>query len=112
MRCYPPRALRALLPLAAAAGMHAAISVDIDLARVRQAPDAQQVRQRLDALLPPAATAKLAALDALFGFDPRRDLTRVLIDVPDEGGGLVRLVGLPAKRIALALSLRGGGVAL
>ncbi len=104
--------LRPFLLLATTVSLHAALSVDIDLVKLRQAPEAAQIRQQLDALLPAAASARLKALDSLFGFDPRRDLTRVVIELPDAGGPTVRLVGLPAQRIASALALRGAGTAL
>ncbi len=104
--------LRSFLVLTAAASLHAATSIDIDLAKLRQAPDAAHVRQTLDALMPATVAARLQALDSLFNFDPRRDLTRVVIDLPDVGGPTIHLIGLPAKRIASALSLRGNAVAL
>jgi hypothetical protein len=104
--------LRAALLALVTVSLHAAVTVDVDLARLRQAPGADQVRQRIDAMLPASAKLRMQAMQALFGFDPRRDLKRVVIDVPDQGAPTIRLVGLPAAKIAQALSLRGEGTTL
>jgi hypothetical protein len=104
--------LRTALLVLLTASLHAALTVDLDLARLRAAPGADAVRERLDAMLPAAAQARLQALQALLSFDPRRDLTRVVIDLPDQGPPTIRLVGLPAERIAQALSLRGAAQSL
>ncbi len=106
--------LRILVLVLIATGLHAAVTIDLDLAQLRTMPEAASLRERLDALLPAQATMRLEAMEALFGFDPRRDQTRVVITVPDAGvgGATVRLFGLPAERIAAMLSLRGDSVAL
>lgn len=102
--------LLACLLLAAAA--RAAVSIDLDLARLRAVPDADAIRARIGQCLPDAMQAKLAALQALTGSDPRQDLQRILVEVPDAGPPTVRLIGLPATRIAAALALRGDQMAV
>lgn len=103
--------IRPFLLLAFAAGWSAAaVTIDLDLVRLRQAPDAAAVQARLDAALPASASLKLRALETVTGFDPRRDLRRVVIDVPDAGAPSVRLIGLPAERIAALLARRAEGV--
>ncbi|MBA2480637.1 MAG: hypothetical protein H0V44_08245 [Planctomycetes bacterium] len=106
--------IRTLMLAAIATVAPAAATIDLDLVRLRALPEAPQVRARLDGVLSAEAKARLQAMDALFGFDPRRDLVRVVVHIPDAGAGSpsVRLFGLPARRIASALSFSGSGVAL
>jgi len=103
-------ALPALL-LALAVPLRAAVSIDIDLARLRALPGADAIAERLVAALPASARERLADLDQSFGFAPGRDLQRIVVTVPDIGAPSVRLVGLPAERIAAALALAGPGTA-
>jgi hypothetical protein len=90
----------------------AAVTVDVNLDRLRAQPEAPEIQKRIEAMLPPEAAARLKALSDLFGFDPRIDLKRVVVNVPEGGAPTIRLVGLPAQRIAGALSLQGRAVAL
>ncbi len=104
------RHLRHLLPLVLltlALHAQAAVTVDLNLDRLRQAPEAGDVQARLEAILPREAQERLAAMAEHFGCDPRRDLHRVVVSIPDGGAPTVRLIGLPAERIAEALALRG-----
>lgn len=90
---------------------HAALVADVNLDRLRQAPEAADVQARLDAMIPPQAQERLAILAEHFGCDPRRDLHRVVVSLPDPGQGAptIRLVGLPAEAIAIALSMQSEG---
>lgn len=87
----------------------AALVADLNLDRLRQAPEAGEVQARLDAMIPPQARERLALLAERFGCDPRRDLHRVVISLPDDGAPTIRLIGLPAEAIADALAMRGDG---
>jgi hypothetical protein len=106
MRHILPFALLALVVQA-----DAALVADVNLDRLRQAPEAADVQARLDAMIPPQAQERLAALAENFGCDPRRDLHRVVVSLPDEGHGAptVRLIGLPAEAIAIAMSMKAQG---
>lgn len=97
-----------VLLLALITPLRAAVSIDIDLDRLRAMPGAATIAATLAAALPDSARARLAALDSRFGFVPGRDLRRVVITVPERGAPSVRLVGLPAERIAAALAADGG----
>ena len=97
-----------VLLLALITPLRAAVSIDIDLDRLRAMPGAATITATLAAALPDSARARLAALDSRFGFVPGRDLRRVVITVPERGAPSVRLVGLPAERIASALAADGG----
>ena len=97
-----------VLLLALITPLRAAVSIDIDLDRLRAMPGAATIAATLAAALPDSARARLAALDSRFGFVPGRDLRRVVITVPERGAPSVRLVGLPAERIAAALPADGG----
>jgi hypothetical protein len=102
--------MRHLLPLVLLAlSLHtqAAVTVDLNLDRLRQAPEAADVQARLEAILPREAQERLAKLSEHFDCDPRRDLHRVVVSIPDRGAPTVRLVGLPAERIAEALAMQG-----
>ena len=110
-----PRPLPLLFALACSAfalPAHAAVYADLNLDRLRTAPEAPAIQQRLDAILPAEARAKLATLSTLFGFDPRRDLHRVVVEIPDHGAPTIRLVGVPATRIAATLAMQGNGVSV
>lgn len=99
-----------LTALAIAAG-HGAATIDIDCDRLRSLPDAPAIRERLESLMPEDGRKRLDVLHQLFQFDPRRDLHRVVVSIPAPGQApTIRLVGLPAQRIAAALALHGGGV--
>ena len=98
-----------VLLLALITPLRAAVSIDIDLDRLRAMPGAATIAATLAAALPDSARARLAALDSRFGFVPGRDLRRVVITVPERGAPSVRLVGLPAERIVAALAADGGG---
>ncbi len=87
----------------------AALVADINLDRLRQAPEAGDVQARLDAMIPPQAQERLAALAEHFDCDPRRDLHRVVVSLPDQGAPTIRLIGLPAEAIAAALAMRSAG---
>jgi hypothetical protein len=89
----------------------AAVTVDVDLAALRADPATAPVRERIAAALPAEAGARLAAIEAATGWDPRRDLTRIVVTIPDDGVPTLRLVGIPAERIAGLLARRGGGLA-
>lgn len=108
------RTLNASLLLVLAVHVHAALVADINLDRLRQAPDAADVQARLDAMIPPQAQERLAILAEHFGCDPRRDLHRVVVSLPDPGQGAptIRLIGLPAEAIANALAMRSEGQAV
>lgn len=102
--------MRHLLPLillTLALHAHGAVLVDLNLDRLRQAPEAADVQARLEAILPREAQERLAAMAEQFGCDPRRDLHRVVVSIPDGGAPTVRLIGLPAERIAETLALQG-----
>ncbi len=88
----------------------AALVADINLDRVREAPEADAVRERLAAVMPAHIQERIAALAQAFDCDPRRDLHRVVFNYPDQGAATLRLVGLPATRIAEALAKKGGGI--
>jgi hypothetical protein len=88
----------------------AALVADINLDRVREAPEADAVRERLEAVMPVHIQERIAALAQAFDCDPRRDLHRVVINYPDQGAATLRLVGLPAARIAEALAQKGNGI--
>lgn len=87
----------------------AAVSIDINLTTLRSLPEAAEVRTRIDAALPESATQRLATLEALCGFDPRRDLSRVVVEIQDTGLPSARLVGLPATAIADQLAKGSAG---
>lgn len=104
--------MRLLLPLVLvtlALHAEAAMTADFNLDRLRQAPEAADVQARLDAMLSPEARERLEALAEHFDCDPRRDLHRVVVSVPEKGAPTLRLIGLPAARIAAALAERGEG---
>jgi hypothetical protein len=101
------RHLLSLVLLTLSLHAQAAVTVDLNLDRLRQAPEAADVQARLEAILPREAQERLAALSEHFGCDPRRDLRRVVVSIPDQGAPTVRLVGLPAERIAEALAMQG-----
>lgn len=95
------------LALALAAPAESAVQVDLDLARLRAAPGAESVAERLRAAMPEAARERLALLDGKLGFVPGRDLSRVVIDIGDDGTPTLLLVGLPATGIAGLLASAG-----
>ncbi|HEX3133291.1 MAG TPA: hypothetical protein VHX44_06865, partial [Planctomycetota bacterium] len=104
--------MRALLPLVLLTitfNAEAALVADVNLDRLRQAPEAGDVQARLDAMIPPQAQERLALLAEHFGCDPRRDLHRVVVSLPDDGTPTIRLIGLPAEAIANALSMQSDG---
>jgi hypothetical protein len=105
------RALPLIILLLLVLPAEAALVADINLDRLRQAPEAAEVQARLDAMIPPQARERLALLAEHLGCDPRRDLHRVVVSLPDPGQGAptIRLVGLPAEAIAIALSMRSAG---
>lgn len=105
------RHFAALLLLFLAHHAEAALVADVNLDRLRQAPEAGDVQARLDALIPPQAQERLALLAERFDCDPRRDLHRVVVSVPDAGQGAptIRLIGLPAEAIASALAMQSAG---
>lgn len=88
---------------------HAALVADVNLDRLRQSPEAGDVQARLDAMIPSQAQEHLALLAERFGCDPRRDLQRVVVSLPDNGAPTIRLIGLPAEAIAAALSMKSDG---
>jgi hypothetical protein len=98
----------ALLLLTLAGPARGAVALDIDLAQLRAVPGAEAVAARVAAALPAEVRARLAMLESRFGFLPDRDLDRVVLTVPDAGRPTLRLVGLPAERIALALAEAAG----
>lgn len=106
-----PTHLLTLALLALTLHAEAALVADVNLDRLRQAPEAGDVQARLDAMIPPQAQERLALLAEHFGCDPRRDLRRVVVSLPDPGQGAptIRLIGLPAEAIASALSMRSAG---
>jgi hypothetical protein len=99
------RTLLSLTLLTFALHAEAALVADVNLDRLRQAPEAGDVQARLDAMIPPQAQERLAALAEHFNCDPRRDLHRVVVSVPDHGAPTIRLIGLPAEAIAAALAM-------
>jgi len=105
------RALPSLILLSVTLHAQAALVADVNLDRLRQAPEAGDVQARLDAMIPPQAQERLAALAEHFDCDPRRDLHRVVVSLPDHGAGAptIRLIGLPAEAIAIALSTKVAG---
>lgn len=103
------RHLSAVVLLTLTLQANAAVSADFNLDRMRQAPEAADVQARLDAMMPPDVRERLEAMAKHFDCDPRRDLHRVVVSVPEKGAPTVRLIGLPAQRIAAALAQRGDG---
>jgi len=108
------RILPALILLLAvlATRAQAAVTIDVDCDRLRQAPDVMALVTRLRADLPATATAKIAVMQKLLSWDPVTDLHRVTVDIPEGGAPTIRAAGVPAEKIADFLSLRGGEVAL
>ncbi len=103
------RVITATALLLVAMRAEAALTADVNLDRLRQAPEAADVQARLDALIPPQAQERLALLAERFGCDPRRDLHRIVVSVPDNGAPTIRLIGLPAEAIAAALAMKVEG---
>jgi hypothetical protein len=101
-----------LLVAVLATRAEAAVTIDIDCDRLRQAPEVMALVTRLQGDLPATATAKIAVMKKLLAWDPVTDLHRVTIDVPADGAPTVRAAGVPADKIADFLSLRGGDVAM
>lgn len=100
-----------LLLVLAVATSPAEATIDLDLDRLRSLPDAAAIQERLERLMPESGRQRLAILAKLFQFDPRRDLHRVVVNVPAPGQApTIRLVGLPARRIAEMLALQSDGV--
>lgn len=94
-----------------ATAAQAAVTLDVNLVRMRSLPEADAIRARIEAAMPEVAKARLTMLDRLFGFDPRRDLTRVVIDMPDVGLPSARLVGVPAAAMTDMLKRFANGQA-
>jgi hypothetical protein len=95
-----------------ATAVHGAVSIDIDAAQLRQAPGAADIRARIDAMLPAATQFHLYLTQTLFGFDPRRDITRIAVTLGDDGSVHAWIDGIPATTITKLLAHKGGGVAL
>lgn len=99
------------LCLLLAGSAQAALTVDCDLVALRADPANRELRQRLADAMPAEADGRLAKLEAATGWDPRRDLTRAVLSVPDDAPPSLRLVGIPAQRIAGLLAWKSAGVA-
>ncbi|GDY12333.1 hypothetical protein LBMAG53_12110 [Planctomycetota bacterium] len=94
-----------------AGSAQAALTVDCDLVALRADPANRELRQRLADAMPAEADGRLAKLEAATGWDPRRDLTRAVLSIPDDAPPSLRLVGIPAQRIAGLLAWKVAGVA-
>lgn len=101
--------LTAILGAALASPLAAAVHADIDVAALRRdAPDLLAALRR-----PPAAERLAQVMQERFGFEPRRDLTRVIIDCDGPGHPpILHLVGCPAPAIAAALATISAGEAV
>jgi hypothetical protein len=83
-----------------APSLSAAVVIDGDLTALRALPGAPAVAERLRGAMPEQARERLRQLEAIAGFSVERDLRRAVVQVDDDGDRTLRLVGVPAERLA------------
>lgn len=92
--------------------LHAAATLDIDVAALRALPDTPRLRALVEPAMPAAARDRLAEISAAIGTDPRQTLGRIVISVGDDRLPVAVLTGIPTVRIPVAIGLEAVAVTL